>query len=98
MSCRRFLLISLGSAHEFGFPLSQIRGLQNLFQVWFNGEREWGQQDAGATLKKRASDALFKSFDRVGQGRLRNSALLSCFAEMLLIAESEKIVDVLQFH
>jgi len=66
MSCWRFLLISLGSAHELGFPLSEVREQQNLFQVWFNGEREWGQQDAGATLKKGASDALFKSFDRVG--------------------------------
>jgi hypothetical protein len=76
-----------------------LDALRQLREVRPHRVSEFGQVGfLKSPVEQFAAEFSFQSFDRVGQGWLRDSARLRGSREASLVAEGKKVSDLIRFH
>src|SRR5262249_11538304 len=76
----------------------KIRGLRDALGVGMDGVAERSELNRRFALKKRAAQILLEPHNGVGQRRLGDTAASGCPRKIALLAECQKIPDLIHFH
>jgi hypothetical protein len=76
----------------------KIRVLRNALGVGMDGVAERSELNRRFALKKRAAQILLELHNAAGQRRLGDTASSGCPREIALLAERQKIPNLLHFH
>src|SRR5262245_39556740 len=67
-------------------------------EIRVDGVAEHGERDEGLTLKKRAAKFLLQRDNGIGQRGLGNAAAFGRAGEITLLAERQKVADLVHLH